>query len=853
MLKKYKVIGILISAPFMLIGCNSDKKPEFDNSFIGVWQKTAYGEILDISKETILRYEYNQHSCIKTHTLQRNNGLPPEISALSRTSNNMLNVTYQGELSSNPFTKTSTLPTSCKSPINTTGQVSATQTFDHFWHTFNDYYAFFELREVDWQAQYDQFKPLITDAMDDEALFTIMSTMVEPLQDGHVFLSAEQYEFSGAKPSPLLDAIQGLARASLRTGQELDESDVISSLIASHQSITSTYITPASLRALPETKDTKTFIWGKTTDNIGILTINNMADFDALEDASNADQLQALQSQLDMIIQDLAETDALIVDIRINTGGSDNLALAIAGRFATQDILAFNKQAINESGLGTPVRALIKQHSAPYNKPVYLLTSQITTSAAEIFTMAMRQFSHVTQVGEETSGEFSDVLSFTLPNGWEMGLSNEVYRNAQGENFERVGISPHINVSAFNTYEMDSHRFASYDYVLNHLGKQSYLPLKPHEFTAQVNEIMAKYHLPGLSAAIIHEGATVFSAGFGVQDLNNTAVSADTPFFLASVSKVLVGATLAQAVDKKHISLDEKITPLLPFPLYVPNNQANEISFRHLITHTSSIIDNPSIFNCTYYVLDSQVSLYNLMTEEDLCPSQVDADLPEFFRQYLSDKGTFNTPQNYSQQYDYSVGEVHIYSNIATDLAAYALAKKLDTPFTELSQRYVFTPLNMHNTYWGLDTPSSDVAKRLYLDPITMQPAVYPNYRSITYADGSVISTANDLTYFLKAAMNKGKVDGKQVFSRNMVNQMLSSQTETPTRSRDIGYFWQLDGDIIHHNGADPGVLTYLIGDTRTQNGIILLSNGDINVDMHGEALDEIKTLALRLAYTYQP
>jgi CubicO group peptidase (beta-lactamase class C family) len=134
-----------------------------------------------------------------------------------------------------------------------------------------------------------------------------------------------------------------------------------------------------------------------------------------------------------------------------------------------------------------------------------------------------------------------------------------------------------------------------------------------------------------------------------------------------------------------------------------------------------------------------------------------------------------------------------------------------------------------------------------------MQPAVYPDYRSITYADGSVISTANDLTYFLKAAMNKGKVDGKQVFSRNMVNLMLSSQTGIPTRSRDIGYFWQLDGDIIHHNGADPGVLTYLIGDTRTQNGIILLSNGDINEDMHGAALDEIKTLALRLAYTYRP
>jgi C-terminal processing protease CtpA/Prc len=79
-----------------------------------------------------------------------------------------------------------------------------------------------------------------------------------------------------------------------------------------------------------------------------------------------------------------------------------------------------------------------------YDGDVILLTSRSTVSAAEIFTMSMMQLPQVTLMGRPTSGELSDILARELPNGWQIGLSNEVYAAPDGVVYEIVGIPPHV-------------------------------------------------------------------------------------------------------------------------------------------------------------------------------------------------------------------------------------------------------------------------------------------------------------------------------------------------------------------------------------------------------------------------
>ena len=47
------------------------------------------------------------------------------------------------------------------------------------------------------------------------------------------------------------------------------------------------------------------------------------------------------------------------------------------------------------------------------------------------------------RIGSNTEGIFSDVLEKRLPNGWNYGLSNEVYQSLDGNNYENIGVEPH--------------------------------------------------------------------------------------------------------------------------------------------------------------------------------------------------------------------------------------------------------------------------------------------------------------------------------------------------------------------------------------------------------------------------
>jgi C-terminal processing protease CtpA/Prc len=163
---------------------------------------------------------------------------------------------------------------------------------------------------------------------------------------------------------------------------------------------------------------------------------------------------EALESALDEIFSD-PKLKALVIDVRINFGGADPWGLAIASRLATHDYLAYTKVARTnppESTRWTPPEpSTVRPSSRPgFHGPVVELTSAMTISAGETFTQAlMGRTPHILRIGENTQGVFSDVLGRKLPNGWEFGLPNEIYRDEKGKTFDIVGIPPEVAVPVF--------------------------------------------------------------------------------------------------------------------------------------------------------------------------------------------------------------------------------------------------------------------------------------------------------------------------------------------------------------------------------------------------------------------
>ena len=192
-------------------------------------------------------------------------------------------------------------------------------------------------------------------------------------------------------------------------------------------------------------------MWGRAHDRIGYIAVFGMGGYSY----GNIDaQIETLNDLLDEILAELADTDALILDISFNGGGYDFFGTEIAARFTDKKRLAFSKwpataPQYRQQRYITP-RTEKDADGTMYFKPVWLVTNDVTASAAEIFTMCMRSLPQVTTVGLHTEGALSDILQKTLPNGWGLGLSNEIYHDHEGICHEGPGVPPQIEMHIFD-------------------------------------------------------------------------------------------------------------------------------------------------------------------------------------------------------------------------------------------------------------------------------------------------------------------------------------------------------------------------------------------------------------------
>jgi C-terminal processing protease CtpA/Prc len=172
------------------------------------------------------------------------------------------------------------------------------------------------------------------------------------------------------------------------------------------------------------------------------------------------------------IMVDLRSTNAMIIDVRVNHGGEDAFSLAIATYFTDQRRLAVSKFARSVFGATAQVEAYIEPaNDTPYLNPVAVIGAPDTASAAEIFLMAMSSLPQTTLVGENSNGVLSDILSKTLPNGWEIGLSNEVYLDSVGVNHEVNGVPPTVTAPTFSLQAMEQGRDIAIDAALETLAR----------------------------------------------------------------------------------------------------------------------------------------------------------------------------------------------------------------------------------------------------------------------------------------------------------------------------------------------------------------------------------------------
>jgi C-terminal processing protease CtpA/Prc len=157
-------------------------------------------------------------------------------------------------------------------------------------------------------------------------------------------------------------------------------------------------------------------------------------------------------------MQMLAHTDALIIDLRQNGGGGDTVSLVASYLF---DDRVDERKPL--SGIyDRPSGVTQQQYTLPYvpgarfggTKPVYILISKRTFSAAEAFTYDMQALERATVIGERSGGGAHPFNYRRIhPHFVLWSVTQKSLNPITGKNWQGTGVQPDVVVDPQNALE----------------------------------------------------------------------------------------------------------------------------------------------------------------------------------------------------------------------------------------------------------------------------------------------------------------------------------------------------------------------------------------------------------------
>jgi hypothetical protein len=151
------------------------------------------------------------------------------------------------------------------------------------------------------------------------------------------------------------------------------------------------------------------------------------------------------------VLNFIANTDAVIIDVRNNGGGEPSMV-----QFLTSHFLAPGGETLINTFVSRHTEYPNQMWSLPSHPagnrpetPLYVLTSSGTGSAAEGFAYHLRAMERATLIGETTYGAGNPGRTFHIDEGYSIFISTGSARNPiTGSNWEGTGVEPHIPVKS---------------------------------------------------------------------------------------------------------------------------------------------------------------------------------------------------------------------------------------------------------------------------------------------------------------------------------------------------------------------------------------------------------------------
>ena len=359
--------------------------------------------------------------------------------------------------------------------------------FDDVWSTINQRYYDRNFQGLDWQAQRATYRDLAAKAETNRELYSVLRRMIGALNDSHTRVFAPEERFDWWRPrfitigisvsevggAPVVVQVEpGSAphRAGIRVGDVIDTVDAQPALAVIERRLGNSIASPTGasrMRAFSSLLDgvlgsTVELTW-KTRDDkvksgrfqrywqqreLGVRTRVNGGVGVVEMDAFTRSAAEALTSALK---RDLRGARALILDFRRNGGGDAEAMIDVASAFLTSGLNMgqFTDRFGYSYSISTRTKSPFIAHVIEHTRvPVIILSSERTSSAAEIFIAAFKSAGRARIIGTETCGCVLAIRQrHTLPDGGILDVSEMDYQTAASDRLEKQGIKPDTTVA----------------------------------------------------------------------------------------------------------------------------------------------------------------------------------------------------------------------------------------------------------------------------------------------------------------------------------------------------------------------------------------------------------------------
>jgi len=276
--------------------------------------------------------------------------------------------------------------------------------------------------------------------------------------------------------------------------------------------------------------------------------------------------------------------------------------------------------------------------------------------------------------------------------------------------------------------------------------------------------------IAGGVVVVVKDGEILTERGYGYRDVaaRLPLEPQSTLIRPGSISKLFTWTAVMQLVERGQLDLDSDVNRYLDFQ--IPPLADRPVTLRNIMTHTAGF----------------EESLKDLGSKGPLLP------LADYLRSHL--------PRRI-----YPPGDTPAYSNYATALAGYIIARVAKQPFEEYIEQQILRPLGMAHSSFRQPLPESLASALSKGYRVATEPPQYFEYINASPA-GSLSCTADDMARFMIAHLHAGRYAEARILQPETARLMHTVQPKIyPALNGMALGFYETSRNghqVIAHNGG---------------------------------------------------